>query len=362
MSKKTFALAALPTVLLFAAIFEAARSGEPARDTDEKAIRSLIARMAEDWNKHDMKAFASHFTDDAHTINRFGQWFKGRTKHELHLTRLHKTPIRDQLDGRTSEVKDVRFITPDVAMAHEIAREKTAKTIRTYVLSKKAGQWKVESSTISVIADAGEGPRRGQPADADAILDKAIKALGGEEKLSKIKAATWKTKGTISFGGQDGEASTEVTVEGLDHFRQEFDGIFGGKGLLVLAGDKGWRKFGGEARALDKQAVADLKRTAYLTVIPITILPLKSKEFKVEPLGEEKADGKLMAGVKVTGSDGKEFRLYFDKESGLPVKHVAKVAGFMGGEVTQEMRFFDQRVTKFEVLDKVDPKKFAAPK
>src|SRR5215469_13330756 len=113
MIKKPFALAALPTVLLFAASFEAARSGEPTRDTDEKAIRALIARMAEDWNKHDMKAFASHFTDDADTINRFGQRFKGRAEHEAHLTQLHKTPIRDQLGGRTSEVTDVRFITPD---------------------------------------------------------------------------------------------------------------------------------------------------------------------------------------------------------------------------------------------------------
>ena len=48
-------------------------------------------------------------------------------------------------------------------------------------------------------------------------------------------------------------------------------------------------------------------------------MPLKGKEFKVEALGEESAGGKPAVGVKVTPPDGKEFRLYFDKESGLAI-------------------------------------------
>jgi uncharacterized protein (TIGR02246 family) len=385
MNKKAFALAAVPAVLLFAAGFEAARSGDPVRAKDEKAIRSLLAQMMKDWNKHDMKSFMSHFSATSDAVTRVGQWLKGRAKHQEHLVELHASAFRAQLVGRTSRVEGVRFITPDVAVVHEIAEEKTGKSIRTYVLAKKDGRGKVESATISMMGTRVAGPP--PKATAKAILDKAIKALGGEEKLSKIKAAAWKTKGTITFGGRDNKASTQVTVQGLDHFRQELDGVFGGKGILVLAGNKGWRQFAGEALELDRQAVADLKRTAYLTVIPITILPLKSKEFKVEALAEEKAGGKLLAGLKVTESDGKEFSLYFDKESGLPVKHVAKVAGFMGaGEVTQEMtfcdykkmggimkatkiearrngeKFFAQQLTEFHVLDKVDPKMFAAPK
>src|SRR4051812_38408749 len=99
--------------------------------------------------------------------------------------------------------------------------------------------------------------------DATALLDKAIKALGGEAKLSQVKAAAWKTKGTIAFGGNDSEVATQTTVQGLDHLRQEFEGDFGGnkvKGLTVLAGDKGWRKFGDDGTELDKDAVANLKQ------------------------------------------------------------------------------------------------------
>ena len=158
MNVKTFALATLSTALLFVAGFEAARSADPARDADEKAIRSLIARMVEDWNKHDMKSFSSQFTDDGDSVNRFGQWFRGRAKIEEHLIELHASPFRDQLVGRTSEVQEVRFITPDVAVAHESVKDRTSQYVMTYVLSKRDGRWKVESVTVSVIGNAGPGP------------------------------------------------------------------------------------------------------------------------------------------------------------------------------------------------------------
>ena len=51
---------------------------------------------------------------------------------------------------------------------------------------------------VTVVASGLSGSARADDAkDPQAILDKAIKALGGEEKLSKVKAASWKAKGTI---------------------------------------------------------------------------------------------------------------------------------------------------------------------
>jgi hypothetical protein len=256
------------------------------------------------------------------------------------------------------------------------------------------------------------GPVRAEDAkDANAIVDKAIKALGGEEQLGKIKAASWKTKGTITIMGNERENTTQVTMMGLDHFRQELEGEFNGnkfRGVTLLAGDKGVRMFGENRTEMDKAAVANQQWTVYLAVIPITILPLKGKEFKVEAIGEEMVGGKPAVGIKVTvpGSkantpdtkvtasdskvtapEGKDFKLYFDKESGLPVKLVAKVAGFQGGEFTQETtfsdykemggiqkatkivskrngeKFMEQEITEFKVLDKdkVDPKTFTEP-
>ena len=85
---------------------------------------------------------------------------------------------------------------------------------------------------------------RADDKDTTAILDKAIKALGGEEKLKKAEAISWKAKGTITFGGNANDIKIQTTYQGLDRHRSEFEGEFNGnevKGVTVLAADKGWR-------------------------------------------------------------------------------------------------------------------------
>src|SRR5262245_26331388 len=240
-----------------------------------------------------------------------------------------------------------------------------------------------------LLSGLGAPDRAEDDKDTRAILDKGIKALGGEEKLSKVKAATWKVKGKIIVDGNENPFTLQVTVQGLDRIRSAFEGEFGGtpiKGMTVLAGDKGWRQFADNTMELDRDALANEKRTLYLQVIPAMLVPLKGKGFKVQSAGEEKVGGKPAVGIKVTGPEGKDFTLYFDKESGLPVKQVAKVLDFMGNEFTQETiyadykefqgikkatkvenkrngtTFLEGKITDFKVLDKVDAKTFAEPK
>jgi hypothetical protein len=229
---------------------------------------------------------------------------------------------------------------------------------------------------------------RADEKEAKAILAKGIKALGGEEKLAKAKAFTYKTKGTITLNESDSEFTSQATAQGLNRYRSEFQGEFGGnkvKGVTVIDGDKGWQKFGEMGGEIPKERLANEKRNVAIILIPITLLPLKGKGFKIDTAGEEKVDGKAALGLKVTGPDGKDFKLFFDKDAGLPVKVVAKVRGFMGQEVTQETtlggykdfagikkatkietkrdgeKFMKTEITEFKVLDKVDPKTFAEP-
>jgi hypothetical protein len=57
-----------------------------------------------------------------------------------------------------------------------------------------------------------------------AILSKAMKALGGEDKLSKIEAVTWKTTGWMNMlyqGPEHFKLTGELTVAGLDRSRSE---------------------------------------------------------------------------------------------------------------------------------------------
>ena len=126
---------------------------------------------------------------------------------------------------------------------------------------------------------------------ATEVLDKAIKALGGEEKLAKPMRPpegqghdqARKRQRTRSAGDAPSRASTTSA----SHFEGEFDGNKF-KGVTVLNGDKGWRKFGDQNQEMEPDAVKNEKRTVYLMVVPATILPLKSKDFKVEAAAEER--------------------------------------------------------------------------
>jgi hypothetical protein len=237
------------------------------------------------------------------------------------------------------------------------------------------------SARCGVLAD---GP------DAKAVIEKAVQALGGEAKLAALesKAIETKSAGKLNFAGNEGDFKTKVVTMGLHHFRQEFEGDFAGnpvKGVTVLDGDKGWRKFGDNTGKLEDEQLANQKRAVYLSVVPALILPLKGKDFKVESAKEEKVGDKPAIALKIVGPDKKDFELFFDKESGLPVKMVATVAGFQGEEFTQEttyhkykdfdgvkratkvenkrdgQKFIDMEISDVKVLDKTDPKTFAEP-
>ncbi len=245
------------------------------------------------------------------------------------------------------------------------------------------------AAVFAVLLAAGPATAtRADDKDPNAILDKAIKALGGEEKLKKAEVLSWKTKGTITFGGNENDDKTQAVAKGLDHFRRESEVEINGeprKIIVVVNGDKGWRKFGEDPMEMDDERLANEKRNVYLEVVPVTLVPLKGKGFKLEAAAEETVDGKPAVGVKVTAPDNKDFTLYFDKESGLPVKLVATVVGFQGNEHKQETTFKDYKdfdgikkaakveskrdgedfikseITEFKVLDKVDPQTFTEP-
>jgi len=225
-------------------------------------------------------------------------------------------------------------------------------------------------------------------AEAVAVIDKAVKALGGVEKLDAAGVVTWKTKGKVTLEENENKFSTKITAQGLDHFRQEFEGEFAGnsiKGVTVLDGDKGWRKFGDDATKLEDDGLANERRMVYLQLVPQEPSLMKRKDFRIESTEDERVDGKPATMIKATGPDGKEFQVYFDKSSGLPVKLTASVTDLQGHEFKQEetysnyrdfdgikratrvenkrngKKFLDYEITDYKRVEKVDSKAFAEP-
>ncbi|HVW37933.1 MAG TPA: hypothetical protein VHB99_11535 [Pirellulales bacterium] len=222
--------------------------------------------------------------------------------------------------------------------------------------------------------------------EADAIINKGIKAIGGEARLAQARVTTSKVKSTVISGDNESVAEVEHTADGLDRMRstaeQESDGNKFTT-ITVINGKKGWLKII-EMRVIELEGdeVADQK----LQSAPLALLELKDSKFKTEAVDDVKVDGKPAAGVKVIGPEGKGFTIYFDKQTGLPVKSVADQPDpeSPGQVFTQETYYSDyqdfggiKQATKveikgggtfikmelmdFKVLDKVDEKTFAKP-
>jgi hypothetical protein len=155
----------------------------------------------------------------------------------------------------------------------------------------------------------------GEDQQARAIVDKAIKAQGGEAALAKHSAATFKEKGTYHGMGKPLPYTGSYAVQFPDKFRMEIADAF----TLVVNGDKGWLKAGGETKEMTKEELAAQQNDLRAGWISF-LLPLKDKAFTLTTIGETKVDDRQAVGVKVTRQGYPEVKLYFDKSTNLLVK------------------------------------------
>ena len=191
-----------------------------------------------------------------------------------------------------------------------------------------------------------DAARPANDGSATAVIDKAVEALGGKDKLAAIKAATWTSKGTITIGGTDAPFTATLAFAGHDRRRVEFETDFGGnpiKGVVVVNGDNGWRQVNGNTQALEGKDLANEQRNGWREWTAADVLLLKSPPFKTEPAPGADVNGKPAAAVKVTGPSGAPFTLFFDKAGGLPVRLTATVTTFSGDDAAEEVTYSDYK-------------------
>ena len=175
---------------------------------------------------------------------------------------------------------------------------------------------------------------------ARAIVERAIEAGGGQEKLSAYKGATWTEEG-MYYGGGDGVPYTgRYAMQYQDKFRMEITDVF----AIVLNGDAGWIRVQGQTQPMSAEDVAETKEQTYAGWVT-TLVPLQDKRFTLETIGEVTVNGRPAAGVKVSSKDHRDVKLYFDKENHLLVKSEGTVkSDELGGkEVREEVTYSDYR-------------------
>jgi hypothetical protein len=238
-------------------------------------------------------------------------------------------------------------------------------------------------AVLAILTFAGAASDDDNP-ETRPILDKAIKALGGEEKLSKVKTVAWKRK-MKGLGQIPWSMNIDEVIELPVRFRsvwQMDDKDEKSNGKTVFDGHKGWtQRNGAGTKGMDKEAIAIAKSYLIRRRFMWTVFPLRGKEFKLTAAGEEKVGDRPAVGIEVAPPDSLHFRMYFDKQSGLLVKWAETVkVPETGREVTLDWRFSDyknvqgiqiamrseskrmvEEITDFKFLDKLDEKLFAKP-
>jgi hypothetical protein len=183
--------------------------------------------------------------------------------------------------------------------------------------------------------------------DAKAVVDQAIKALGGADKLAKVPATTFKCKGTADLK-KKGEFTGTWSVQLPDKYHAELELSEGGNNesaILVVNGDNAWAHEAGRNRTEEApaDAVPMLKADFGAVLLAHTLTPLAGKEFKLSSLGEVKVNDKAAVGVKAERKDHPDLDLFFDKETHLPVKAEVRVKEPGGEEVLHAFFFSDYK-------------------
>jgi hypothetical protein len=203
---------------------------------------------------------------------------------------------------------------------------------------------------------------RAADGDAKAILAKAVKAHGGEEKLAKYKATRSKGKGKADTPQGEIEFKLEVSSMLPDKVKEVTElEIMGQKVRIVslVIRDKLTIFVNGEEKELPDKPKDVVTETGYQMRVAKLYPLLKDKNFELSALGEVKVNGKPAVGVLVKSKGYKDISLYFDKGTGLLAKFEKRSLDPMSGN-----EFTEERITtEYQKVDGMPtPKKVVVNK
>lgn len=208
------------------------------------------------------------------------------------------------------------------------------------------------------------GVRADDRADAMSLINQALEAAGGADKLAKAKGQIWREEGTYYGMGDGVPFTSSCAVQFPNRFKMEIEGFF----LIVLDGEMGWMKANGETSELKGEELKEHLESQYSGWVA-SLVPLADKAFQLKPLGESKVDDQLVKGVLVSRDGHRDVKLYFGDKSGLLVKSEFEVLETeQGGKKVSQEVFYDdhQEVDGLRLPRKItikhDGKKFVEAK
>jgi uncharacterized protein (TIGR02246 family) len=134
-------------------VFGQGNAGQNApKAADESAVRALVQRCVEGWNKGSGQAFAAQFAEDSDYVVVNGMHLKGRQQNASGHQQIFDTIYKGT--RLWVQVKSVRFLKPDIALMHTVSKVLKAgdsgaspepEAIQTWAASKHGNEWLVDA-------------------------------------------------------------------------------------------------------------------------------------------------------------------------------------------------------------------------
>ena len=156
-------------------------------------------------------------------------------------------------------------------------------------------------------------------ADARAVVDRAIEAVGGADVIGGVTAGVWKTNGTVK--GRPSRGSFRGELPGK--FRIDSRRAAGDKVVTVsriVDGDRGWVVEDGKATPMTPAEIAGVRNSFYHKRLATTRVPLTDEECRLSIAGTGQVGGAPVVVVSAARDGYPDVFLSFDAQTGLLAK------------------------------------------
>jgi hypothetical protein len=198
---------------------------------------------------------------------------------------------------------------------------------------------------IAVVLGAPGMAARAQEPRPEEIIDKAIRAHGGEEKLAGLSAFTLKER-MVYPDAANWDTQTVVQLPG--RYRWERTISSGGKSstsLIVFDGEQGWMKMNDVVTPYPRTLFASFWKYTIPYEGPRSILRLRARQknpsCQFTTSSEGTVEGRPAVGLRMKLEGGPEETWYFDKETGLLLKKDQRTKRFEGEDNVVETLYGD---------------------
>jgi hypothetical protein len=229
-------------------------------------------------------------------------------------------------------------------------------------------------------------PTPEETAAAMKVLDRAIKAHGGPERLAKLRTQVQRYKGPI-LNGSYLQSERELKMVSPDSLRLSVKIFVSGQILesaISFKGKVGWVSAAdGKVTEMSASQSTDvLNELEFMEIL--SFLPLKERNYPMRPIAGEPVENRATDAIQVQRKSRLTLNLYFDRESGLLVRthgpHFETGIGKMREVLFSDHKSFDGLVLPTRFTDvrsgetvypdntidysfpsQIDPKEFGKP-